>query len=76
MHFDTTAHGIIIDIIDISFDIRESLYFGVTLPENGIVFEVVIKLTPHFESTLRSFASFCRFPWTIPDNEIFVLGNP
>ena len=27
--------------LDISFDSRESLYFGVTLPENGILFEDV-----------------------------------
>ena len=30
--FDIKAHDIISDIIDISFDSRESLYFAITLP--------------------------------------------
>ncbi len=56
-----------IDITDISFDSRESLYFGVNLPENGILFGVPEYQTPYFVSTLRDLARFCRFPWVVPD---------
>ena len=53
--------------LDISFDSRESLYFGITLPENGVLFENPEKLTPYFTGTLRGFAGICRFPCFSPD---------
>jgi len=59
--------------LDISFDSRESLYFGITLPENGVLFENSEKLTPYFIGTLRGFAWICRFPYSSPDNEKFMV---
>ena len=66
---ESLASQKLIDIIDISFDIRESLYFGVTLPENGVLFGYTKYQTPYFDGILRGLARICRFPWTIPDYE-------
>lgn len=61
---------ILLDITDISFDSRESLYLGVTLPENGVLFGYTNYQTPYFDGILRGLARICRFPWTIPDAEV------
>lgn len=55
--------------LDISFDSRESLYFGITLPENGVLFENLENLTPYFIGALRGFAGICRFPYSSPDKQ-------
>lgn len=59
--------------LDSTSDSRESLYFGITLPENGVLFENPENLTPYFIGTLRGFAGICRFPYFSPDYASFGL---
>lgn len=53
--------------VDITFDSRESLYFAITFPENGRLFEKLEAAKGLFCKGLRGFARKCEISWSHPD---------
>jgi hypothetical protein len=53
--------------VDITFDSRESLYFAITFPENGRLFEKLEAVKGLFCKGLRGFARKCEISWSHPD---------
>ena len=54
--------------VDITFDSRESLYFAITFPENGRLFEKLEAVKGLFCKGLRGFARKCEISWSHPDD--------
>ena len=54
--------------VDITFDSRESLYFAITFPENGRLFEKLEAVKGLFCKGLRGFARKCEISWSHPDH--------
>lgn len=61
--------------VDITFDSRESLYFAITFPENGRLFEKLEAVKGLFCKGLRGFARECEISWSHPDHASLGLRN-